>query len=71
MSKATLVTAHPLIYLKRYRLLRSTIPAMSDPSKPTEDKEAKPSLLDEAGRVIEEYAADLREIIRKLTHKLH
>jgi len=44
---------------------------MPDPSKPAEDKEATPSRLDEARRVIEEYLADLREILRKLRQKMH
>jgi hypothetical protein len=44
---------------------------MPDPSKPTEDKEAKPSRLAEARRVIEEYAAELREMIQKLRRKMN
>ncbi len=44
---------------------------MTDPGKPTEGKEAKPSRLDEARRIIEEYAADLREIIMQLRRKLN
>ncbi|MET4827822.1 hypothetical protein ABH972_005411 [Bradyrhizobium ottawaense] len=31
----------------------------------------KPSRLEEARRVIEEYAEDLREIIKKLRQRLH
>jgi len=44
---------------------------MPEPSKPTEDKEAKPSRLEEPRRVIEEYAADLRELIQKLRRKMN
>ncbi|WP_283810154.1 hypothetical protein [Bradyrhizobium sp. LVM 105] len=44
---------------------------MPDPDKQPEGKEAEPSRLEEARRVIEEYAADLREIIKKLARKLH
>ncbi|SFN89506.1 hypothetical protein SAMN05216573_1257 [Bradyrhizobium sp. Rc3b] len=44
---------------------------MTEPDKQTEGKEAKPSRLDEARRVIEEYAANLREIIRKLRQKMN
>ncbi|SCB43327.1 hypothetical protein GA0061098_1009272 [Bradyrhizobium shewense] len=40
--------------------------------KQTEDKEAKPSRLYEARRVIEEYVNnELREIIRKLRQKMN
>ena len=44
---------------------------MPDPDKRPEGKEAKPSCVEEARRVIEEYADDLREIIRKLRQKPH
>lgn len=47
---------------------------MKPPQTPRSDKEApmpKPSRLEEARRVIEEYAADLREIIKKLRQRLH
>lgn len=44
---------------------------MADPDKQTDGKEAKPSRLDEARRMIEQYAADLREIIQQLRRKLH
>ncbi|WP_256570467.1 hypothetical protein [Bradyrhizobium sp. CCGB12] len=44
---------------------------MPEPNKQTECKEAKPSRLDEVRRVIEEYASDLREIIRKLRQKMN
>jgi hypothetical protein len=44
-------------------------------TKPDEQSEVKdhprPSRLEEARRVIEEYAAGLREIIRKLRQRLH
>ncbi|WP_283810419.1 hypothetical protein [Bradyrhizobium vignae] len=44
---------------------------MADPNKQTDGKEAKPSRLDEARRMIEEYVADLREIIKRLRRKLN
>ena len=44
---------------------------MNEPEKLTEAKESKPSRLEEARRIIEEYAADLREIIQKLRRKMH
>jgi hypothetical protein len=42
-------------------------------NKPSEsDKpEAKPTRLEEARRIIEEYVIDLREIIRKLREKMN
>ena len=45
--------------------------AMSEHDKQSEVKEPKPSRLDEARRVIEEYAADLRELIQKLRRKMN
>jgi hypothetical protein len=42
-----------------------TKPAESDKPEP------KPTRLEEARRIIEEYANDLREIIRKLREKLN
>ncbi|MGY3479488.1 hypothetical protein [Bradyrhizobium ottawaense] len=44
---------------------------MPGTDKQTEDKEAKPSRLYEARRVIEEYVNELREIIRKLRQKMN
>ncbi|MBB4381758.1 signal transduction histidine kinase, partial [Bradyrhizobium sp. SBR1B] len=44
---------------------------MAGTDKQTEDKEAKPSRLDEAKGVIERYLNDLREIIRKLRQKMN
>lgn len=44
---------------------------MPDPNKQANGKEAKRSRLDEARQVVEEYIAELREIIRKLREKLH
>lgn len=44
---------------------------MAAPDKQTEGKEAKPSRLDDARRLIEEYVEDLREIIRKLRRKMN
>ncbi|MBB4382927.1 hypothetical protein GGD61_007625 [Bradyrhizobium sp. SBR1B] len=44
---------------------------MAGTDKQTEDKEAKPSRLDEAKGVIERYVNDLREIIRKLRQKMN
>jgi hypothetical protein len=35
-----------------------------------EERSSKPTRLDEARRVIEEYANDLREIIRRVRHPL-
>ncbi|MHC4041569.1 hypothetical protein [Bradyrhizobium sp. 23AC] len=43
-------------------------------NEPSERPDAPPrklSRVDEARRVVEEYAADLREIIKKLTRKMH
>ena len=51
--------------------LRAVHSAMLDSNRPNENKEAKSSRSDEARRIIEEYAADLRELIRKLAPKLH
>jgi hypothetical protein len=47
---------------------------MKTPGEPRPGKEApkpKPSRLEEARRMIEEYAADLRQIIKKLRQHLH
>ena len=44
---------------------------MTKPDEPKPVEVPKPSRLEEARRVIEGYAADLREIIRKLRQKLH
>jgi hypothetical protein len=47
---------------------------MISPDEPTPDKEAskpKPSRLEEARRIIEEYANELREIIKKLRRRLN
>ncbi|WP_283807858.1 hypothetical protein [Bradyrhizobium japonicum] len=44
---------------------------MTEPDKPTDGKEAKPSRLDEARRTIDEYAASLREIIKQLRRKMN
>jgi hypothetical protein len=44
---------------------------MPEPDKQTQCNDAKPSRLDEARRIIEEYAAELREIIRKLARKMN
>lgn len=47
---------------------------MSQPNKPSPGKEApkpKPSRLEEARRIIEEYADELREIIKKLRGKMN
>lgn len=43
---------------------------MPDPERQTEGKEAPPSRLDEGRRVVQEYAAELREIVRKLRQRL-
>ncbi|MCS3898446.1 hypothetical protein M2171_007579 [Bradyrhizobium japonicum USDA 38] len=39
--------------------------------KPEDEPKPKPSRLEEARRIIEEYAAELREIIRKLRRKMN
>lgn len=44
---------------------------MAGPDKQSEAEEAKPSRLEEARRVIEEYANGLREILRKLRRKMN
>jgi len=44
---------------------------MSDRDTQSDGKEGKPSRLDQARRIIEEYAADLREIIRQLRRKMN
>jgi len=41
------------------------------PPKPNHQPKRKPRRLDEARRIIEEYAHDLRELIRKLRTRLH
>jgi hypothetical protein len=43
---------------------------MVKPEEPSEKKEPRPSRQDEARRLIEEYANDLREIIRNLRRKM-
>jgi hypothetical protein len=42
-----------------------------DPRSIKGEPQPKPSRLEQARRIIEEYAADLREIIRKLRRKLN
>ena len=44
---------------------------MSEPDNPKPVEVSKPSRLEEARRIIEEYAVDLREIIRKLRRKMN
>ena len=44
---------------------------MPDPDKQPEGKETKPSHSEEARRIIEEYAADLREFIRQLRRMMN
>lgn len=44
---------------------------MPEPDKQNEGRAVQPSRLDEARRLIEEYVADLREIIRKLRQKMN
>ncbi|WP_283805287.1 hypothetical protein [Bradyrhizobium japonicum] len=44
---------------------------MTEPDKQSELQETKPSRLEEARRIIEEYAAGLREIIQKLRRKMN
>ncbi|MCA1474160.1 hypothetical protein [Bradyrhizobium sp. NBAIM08] len=42
---------------------------MAEPNNQTDARESKPARLEEARRVIEEYAADLREIIKQLRRR--
>lgn len=42
-----------------------------DDAKPEAHSASKPPRLEEARRIIEEHAADLREIIKKLRQKMH
>ena len=44
---------------------------MAAPDKQAEDKQTKPTRLDEVRRILEEYVADLREIIRMLRRKMN
>lgn len=44
---------------------------MPKPDKQADGKEAELSRLDEARRMIEEYAAELREFVRKLARKMN
>ena len=44
---------------------------MVEPEKQSDGKEPKPTRLEEARRIIEEYAADLRQIIKKLRRKIN
>jgi hypothetical protein len=44
---------------------------MTKPEEQNEAKEPKPSRLEEARRIVKEYANDLREIIRKLRRKMN
>jgi hypothetical protein len=51
-----------------------TIGLMNKPDEQTSGKEAQepePSRLEEAWRIIEQYAGDLREIIKKLRRRLN
>ena len=41
------------------------------PQKATKMQEPKPSRLEQARRIVGEYADDLREIIEKLCRKIH
>jgi hypothetical protein len=63
-----------LIWLNGLVWSSPTIKDMKPPGEPRPGKEApkpKPSRLEEARQIIEEYAADLREIIKKLRQHLH
>ncbi|WP_258769677.1 MULTISPECIES: hypothetical protein [Bradyrhizobium] len=44
---------------------------MTEPEKQSEVPEPRPSRLEEARRIIEGYANDLREIVKKLRRKMH
>jgi hypothetical protein len=44
---------------------------MSEAKTQKDGKEAQPARLDEARRIIEEYAADLRKMIRRLRRKMN
>jgi hypothetical protein len=47
-----------------------TIALMNKPDEPSgkDARQPRPSRMEEARRIIEEYAADMREIIKKLRH---
>ncbi|SCB54794.1 hypothetical protein GA0061098_103062 [Bradyrhizobium shewense] len=66
-SKGCRLSCHELDQLPSLggRTIRSCPP----PDKQTEGKEPKLSRLEEARRIIEEYAASLREIIKQLRRK--
>jgi len=44
---------------------------MRKPASQKPVKKPKPSRVEEARRIIEEYSKDLREVIKKLARKLH
>jgi len=44
---------------------------MLEPDKQIEGKDSEPSRLQEARRINEDYAAELREIVRKLARKMN
>jgi len=44
---------------------------MPDSDKQIEGKQAQPSRLEEGRRIIEHYAANLRELVRKLRQKMN
>jgi hypothetical protein len=44
---------------------------MIQPDQPKPVEEPKPSRLEEARRIIEEYANELRELLRKMRHKMN
>ncbi|WP_258767314.1 hypothetical protein [Bradyrhizobium arachidis] len=44
---------------------------MIEPDKQREVQEPKPSRLEEARRLIEEYVKDLREILKKMRRKMN
>ena len=51
--------------------MKANSAGMSEPDNPKPVEVPKPSRLEEARRIVEEYAANLREIIRKLRKKMN
>ncbi|KYG99796.1 hypothetical protein SE91_16005 [Bradyrhizobium sp. DOA1] len=61
-------------FLDLYQAVHAPTPdhrGMPEPDKQTGGEEAKPSRLDEARRIIEEYVAELRETNQKLGRKMN
>ena len=71
IARAEAAELIPLIWLKRLPPPRQDHTAVPEPDKQTEGKDAESSRLEEARHITEEYAAELREIIRKLREKMN